>query len=115
VLAASSARVALMRELRGAGEPSLAELLRMLAPVDLVLIEGFKREAFPKIEVYRASLGKPRLQLLDPDIVALVGDPLPSALLPHAHVDDIAAVAALVLAHAAPAESLPERLARDHG
>ena len=68
-----------------------------------------------KIEVYRASLGKPRLQLLDPDIVALVGDPLPSALLPHAHVDDIAAVAALVLAHAAPPESLPERLTRDHG
>ena len=59
VLVASANRLALMRELRGAPEPSLADLLRMLAPVDIVLIEGFKREAHAKIEVHRAVAGKP--------------------------------------------------------
>ncbi len=59
VLVASANRVALMRELRGAPEPSLAELLRLLKPVDLVLVEGFKRDPLPKIEVFRAANGKP--------------------------------------------------------
>ena len=54
VLVASANRVALMRELRGAPEPSLAELLRLLKNVDLVLVEGFKRDPLPKIEVFRA-------------------------------------------------------------
>jgi molybdopterin-guanine dinucleotide biosynthesis protein B len=110
VLVASSARLALMRELRGAAEPSLAGLLRMMTPVDLVIVEGFKREAFPKIEVYRASVGKPELHQRDPDIVARVGDPAPSPGLPHAQIDDIAAVAELALAYAVPVDSLLERL-----
>ena len=55
VLVASANRIALMRELRGAPEPSLPELLRLLEPVDLVMIEGFKRDPYPKIEVFRAS------------------------------------------------------------
>ena len=59
VLVASANRLALMRELRGAPEPSLADLLRLLAPVDLVLVEGFKRDSLPKIEVHRAANGKP--------------------------------------------------------
>ena len=59
VLVASANRLALMRELRGAPEPSLADLLRLIAPVDLVLVEGFKRDPLPKIEVYRAANGKP--------------------------------------------------------
>ena len=61
VLVASANRVALMRELRGAPEPSLAELLRLLKNVDLVLVEGFKRDPLPKIEVFRAANGKPPL------------------------------------------------------
>ncbi len=113
VLVASSARLALMRELRGAAEPSLADLLRMLTPVDLVLVEGFKRAALPKIEVYRASVGKPEMHQDDPDIVARVGDPALSARLPHAPIDDIGAVAELVLARAVPVESLLERLSHD--
>ena len=61
VLVASERRWALMHELRGAPEPGLAELLRRLSPVDLVIVEGFKREAHPKIEVHRAANGKPFL------------------------------------------------------
>ncbi len=113
VLVASANRLALMRELRGAPEPSLADLLRLLEPVDLVLIEGFKRDPFPKIEVYRAANGKPPMHPQDDDIVALIGDCAPpSAHLPHASIDDIAAAADLVVAHAAPVAAVLERLRR---
>jgi hypothetical protein len=103
VLVASANRLALMRELRGAPEPSLADLLRLLAPVDLVLVEGFKRDSLPKIEVHRAANGKPPIHPQDDCIVALISDCLdPPGHLPHASIDDIAAAADLVLAHAAP-------------
>jgi molybdopterin-guanine dinucleotide biosynthesis adapter protein len=103
VLVASANRVALMRELRGAAEPSLAELLRLLKPVDLVLVEGFKRDALPKIEIHRAGNGKPPLHPDDPHIVALISDVMtPTAGLPRASIDDIGAAADLVLAHARP-------------
>ena len=103
MLVASANRLALMRELRGAPEPSLADLLRLLAPVDLVLVEGFKRDPLPKIEVYRAANGKPPIHPQDDCIVALISDCLdPPGHLPHASIDDIAAAADLVLAHAAP-------------
>ena len=113
VLVASANRLALMRELRGAPEPSLAELLRLLAPVDLVLVEGFKRHPMPKIEVYREANGKPPIHPQDDCIVALVGDGAePPARLPHASIDDIAAAADLVLAHAAPVAAILARLER---
>ena len=116
VLVASSTRLALMRELRGAPEPPLADLLAMLAPVDLVLVEGFKRDALAKIEVWREAGGKAPIHPQDPHVVALVSDgAAPSARLPHAHIDDIAAVADLVLAHAEPIETVLERLARSSG
>ncbi len=103
VLVASANRLALMRELRGAAEPSLAELMRMLKPVDLVLVEGFKRDPLPKIEVFRAVNGKPPLHPEDRDIVALIGDSAePRGRLPYASIDDIGAAADLVLAHARP-------------
>src|SRR5271154_291155 len=72
VLVASANRVALMRELRGAPEPSLAELLWLLKTVDLVLVEGFKRDPLPKIEVFRVANGKPSLYPDDRNIVALI-------------------------------------------
>ena len=106
VLVASANRVALMRELRGKPEPSLAELLRLLTPVDLVLIEGFKRDPLPKIEVFRTVNGKPPLHPADRNIVALISDSHPSSGLPHASIDDIAAAADLVLAHAKPLETI---------
>jgi molybdopterin-guanine dinucleotide biosynthesis protein B len=108
VLVASANRVALIRELRGAPEPSLAELLRLLSPVDLVLIEGFKRDPYPKIEIFRAANGKPPMYPNDPHIVARITDSAEtSGHLPHASIDDIAAAADLVFANAKP---LPEML-----
>ena len=111
VLVASSNRVALMRELRGAPEPPLSELLRLLKPVDLVLIEGFKRDCLPKIEVFRLGHGKPPLHPGDKTIVALIGDQAAPSL-PHAPIDDIPAAADLVLAHAEPLATVLARLER---
>lgn len=103
VLVTSTERFALMHDLRGAPEPSLADHLARLAPVDLVLIEGFKREAVPKIEIHREANGKPFLHPGDPHILALVSDlALPPSALPHAALDDTALVAELVLRFASP-------------
>ncbi len=71
VLVASSRRFALMHELRGASEPTLAELLDRMSPVDIVFVEGFKRDPIPKIEVHRPGLGKPLLYTEDPLIMAI--------------------------------------------
>ena len=87
--------------------------MRLIEPVDLVLIEGFKRDPLPKIEVYRAANGKPPMHPQDGDIVALVSDcAAPSSHLQHASIDDIAAAADLVLAHATPVAAVLERLRR---
>jgi len=85
VLVASANRVALMRELRGKPEPSLAELLRLLKPVDLVLIEGFKRDPYPKIEIFRLANMKPPMYPNDPNIVALISDLEQGELEPSRH------------------------------
>lgn len=74
VMIASPYRIAIMRELRGAAEPPLPELLARLAPADLTLVEGYKWEALPKLEVHRPALGKPALYRDDADIVAVVSD-----------------------------------------
>src|SRR4051812_28041914 len=89
VLIASSRRWALMHELRGTPEPQLEELLTRLSPVDLVLVEGFKRGSHRKIEVHRAANGKPLLHPDDPSIVAIASDTPLSFPLPHAHLDDV--------------------------
>jgi Molybdopterin guanine dinucleotide synthesis protein B len=90
-------------EFRGAPEPSLADLLRLVAPVDLGLFEGFKLDPLPKIEVYRAASGKLPIHPEDDRIVALISEGAdPPTRLPHASIDDIAAVTDLVLPHAAP-------------
>ncbi len=73
VLVASSTRWALLHEVEGA-EPSLPELLDRLAPVDLVLVEGFKAHPYPKLEIHRPSLGKPPLWPADPAILAVASD-----------------------------------------
>jgi molybdopterin-guanine dinucleotide biosynthesis adapter protein len=112
VLVASSRRFALMHELRGAPEPGLAELLGRMAPVDLILVEGFKRDNHPKIEIHRAANGKPFLYPDDPGIVAIASDSLgglPQGL-PHAHLDDVGAVAGLILAYALDAREAALRL-----
>jgi molybdopterin-guanine dinucleotide biosynthesis adapter protein len=102
VLVSSARRWALMHELRGASEPSLTELLAHLAGVDLVLVEGFKRESHPKIEVHRPSVGKPLLQPDDPHIVAVASDVKLDLTVPVLPLDDIAAIAGFVRQHAIP-------------
>jgi molybdopterin-guanine dinucleotide biosynthesis adapter protein len=96
-------RWALMHELRGAPEPTLDELIRHMAPCDLLLIEGFKGGDFPKLEVWRASVGQPMLWPDWPGIVAIASDEpgrisVPCALAePHRLLlDDVAAIASLV-------------------
>jgi molybdopterin-guanine dinucleotide biosynthesis protein B len=96
VLASSSRRWALMHELRGAAEPRLAELLKKMSRVDLVIVEGFKREPHRKIEVYRAANGKPLLFPDDPGVVGIATDTHVETALPTAHLDDVEAVAALL-------------------
>lgn len=74
VMIASPFRVAVIRELRGAAEPSLSDQLLRLAPADLTLVEGYKWEQVPKIEVHRPSLGQPSLYGSDACIVAVASD-----------------------------------------
>ncbi|MFQ1702464.1 molybdopterin-guanine dinucleotide biosynthesis protein B [Loktanella agnita] len=74
VLLSSGARWALMTELRDQPEPPLADLLAQLAPVDLVLIEGYKRDSHPKVEAYRAETGNPLIAREDATIRAVASD-----------------------------------------
>ena len=99
VLVSSSRRWALVHELRGAVEPGFAELLERLSPCDLVLIEGFKRERVPKLEVYRAVTGEPMLHPQDPDIVAIASDQRVETGLPQFDLDDAPGIATFVLRH----------------
>lgn len=104
VLVSSANRWVLMHELRGAPELRLPELLSKLSAVDLVIVEGFKREPHRKIEVYRAANEKPLLFPDDPGIAAIVADVTVETRLPSVHLDDIAAAAALLLRAAMPVE-----------
>lgn len=74
VLLASGTRWALMHELRGISEPSLADQLARMAPVDLILIEGYKRDDHPKIEAFRAETGNPLIAPDDPTVKAIAAD-----------------------------------------
>jgi len=74
VLVSSPNRWALMHELRGDRELALADLLARLSPCDIVLVEGYKQAVLPKLEVYRAALGKPLLHPTDDNIVGLATD-----------------------------------------
>ncbi|MEM1351987.1 MAG: molybdopterin-guanine dinucleotide biosynthesis protein B [Pseudomonadota bacterium] len=76
VLLASQKRFALMHELRDAEEPTLQDLLAKLSPVDLVLIEGYKRDLHPKIEAFRAETGNPLIAESDATIRAVASDSL---------------------------------------
>jgi molybdopterin-guanine dinucleotide biosynthesis protein B len=112
VLVASSGRYALIHELRGAPEPGLADLLGKLAPVDLVIVEGFKAHAHPKVEIHRTANGKPFLFDDVPNVRALVSDaPAPGWSGPVARLDDIAAAADLLVAAAQPIEAVLAALA----
>jgi molybdopterin-guanine dinucleotide biosynthesis adapter protein len=110
VLTVAPERWALLRELSGEPEPALPELLGRMARVDVVLIEGFKRAAHPKIEVHRSANGKPPLYPDDPTIVAVVSDvAFPGLALPLLHLDDVVGVADVVQSCARPLDELDWR------
>lgn len=107
VLVSSASRWALVRELRGDPEPTLPELLAKLSPVDLVLVEGFKRGTHPKVEVYREEVGKPPLHPDDPYIVAVISDvSRATTTLPLVALDDYEGICDLLLAEAVPVAAL---------
>jgi molybdopterin-guanine dinucleotide biosynthesis protein B len=104
VLVTSAVRWALMHELRGAAELTLRSALQRLSPCDMVLVEGFKAAAIPKLEVYRGSLGKPMLHPQDPHIVAVATDGPLAAVLPVLPLADADAVATWILRYLGVAE-----------
>ena len=95
VAVVSRIRWAMVTELAGAPEPSLAEVMSRLDPCDLVIVEGYKRAAIPKIEVRRtASLSHERLSDGDPQVIAIAADhPVEGGTLPVFALDDIAGLA----------------------
>src|SRR5262249_59197145 len=108
VLGASGRGLAVMHELRGKAEPPLSALLAKLAPVDLVIIEGYKRDPHPKLEVFRADVGKPLIHPDDPHVVAIASNvPLPHAKVPRVALDDTAAIIDIMLARAAAFAPVP--------
>jgi molybdopterin-guanine dinucleotide biosynthesis adapter protein len=111
VIVSSARRWVQIHEGRGGEEAGLADLLRRLSPCDLAVVEGFKRERHPKLEVFREANGRPPLHPDDPHIVAIASDrPFPEAGVPVVGLDDVAQIARRVLDWAEPVERLLERL-----
>ena len=107
VAVVSSRRWAIVHELGDEPEPPLGDVLAKLSPVDLVIVEGFKRYAHPKLEVYRAAVGKPLLHPDDDCIVAIATDaPLKEAQVPVVMLDDVESIANILQAEAAPREQI---------
>ncbi len=98
VMISASKRWALMHEVREEEEPSVDELIARMSPVDILLVEGFKWHAHPKMEVHRPSVGKPLLQSDDPEIIAVASDEALTGLsVPVLNLDDISGVADFIL------------------
>ena len=97
VLVSSSKRWALMHELRGTAEPSLHEQLKHLSPCDLVIVEGYKAEPIPKIEVHRRAGHTPLLYPDDPNVVAVATDEPLDTKLPQVDLDDAEALAHFII------------------
>lgn len=106
VLVSSGRRWALMHELRDAPEPALRDHLARMSSVDLVIVEGFKADTHPKIEIYRAANDKPLLFPDDPAIVGIATDQKIDTQLRQAHLDDIPAIATMILKSAASIDEI---------
>ena len=103
VLVASAARWALIHENEAPREPDLGDLLDRLSAADIVLVEGFKWDRLPKVEIHRTANGKRYLYPDDRDVVAVLSDgPVPAGAPSHAGLDDVAAARSFVVAHAVP-------------
>src|SRR5258708_18559093 len=109
VFVSSARRWAHIHELRDEAEPNLQDIFPRLTPVDLVIVEGFKREPHPKLEIYRAVIGKPLLQPDDNWIVALASDgPVPEARVPGIPLDHIQKIVDVLLIQSIPLDRLGE-------
>ncbi len=97
VLLTCDSRWALMHEVRAEAEPTLQQLVSRLSPCDLVLVEGFKQEPVPKVEVFRQANGKPPLYPDRPDIVAVASDGSPTTDLPVLPLGDVDGIAAFII------------------
>jgi molybdopterin-guanine dinucleotide biosynthesis adapter protein len=111
VLITSSQRWVLMHELRDGAEPDMHTQIARLSPCDLVLVEGYKFSAIPKIEVYRASCGKPMLSPSDTNIVAVASDAAVDTQLPQLNLNDPDAIAEFVLEYLGLAPARPHHAA----
>jgi molybdopterin-guanine dinucleotide biosynthesis protein B len=101
VIISSAKRWAILHELRDEPEWDLPHLVAKMSPVDLVLVEGFKRDAFPKLEIHRIANGKPLLHPDDPHIVAVASDSaVPDSAVPVVDLNNIDAIADLLLKNA---------------
>ena len=97
VMVASDVRWALMHEMRGTPEEPPEALLMRMAPVDLLLVEGWKLQPIPKIEVYRKANGKPLLYPDNDTIIAIASDLSVETTLPRFGIDDYDHIAQFVL------------------
>jgi molybdopterin-guanine dinucleotide biosynthesis adapter protein len=112
VIISSAKRWAILHELREELEWNLRSLVAKMSPVDLVLVEGFKRDAFPKLEIHRAANNKPLIHPEDPHIVAIASDiALPQAKVPVIDLNDIETIADLLLARAVPVDATQSAVA----
>ncbi len=96
VVLASADRLAIMVEHRGP-EPELPAVLARMAPVDLILVEGYKRDAHPKVEVWRAETGHPLIQPGDPLVRGVATDAALTLPVPVLDLNDTRAVADFIL------------------
>lgn len=98
VLLASRNRFALMHEMRGEDELPLSALLEKLSPVDLVLVEGYKRDGHPKVEAHREETGNPLIAPDDPTVRAVASDSAIDVAVPVFDLDETGAIADFILA-----------------
>lgn len=98
VMLATGTRWVLMSELRDAAEPTLSDLLARMDPVDLVLVEGYKRDSHPRIEVHRSATGHPLIAPDDPNVHAIACDGPRDSDRPLIDIDDIDAIADFIAA-----------------
>ena len=113
VLISSSRRWALMHELRGEAEPALDALIERMSPCDLLLVEGFKRAAMPKLEVFREAVGESPLHPHDAQIIAVATDAPMQAPIPVLDLNQPAAICEFILKHLGPQLHLVHAPARE--
>jgi molybdopterin-guanine dinucleotide biosynthesis adapter protein len=109
VLVSSATRWVLMHENSGSAEPSLMEQVGRISNCDLILVEGYKSAAIPKLEVHRAANGKPWLHVADANIAGIATDARPDASVPVFDLNNVEAIANFVLANALELKTFEDR------